>query len=177
MVHNEVIKLFSNSLVKAAKDVFYMWIIFFCRGSKEADVGEVTGTGEGTAACSPPFSQCDPHPWPAQLPEQKLSFPSPAQYEMKSPRLCGPIQVLYRGFKWLWKQPGYGPGHSKSLPATPAHGGERAGGEVTIPGTICTFLESRLSQSCRRLCFFQLKGNFCHAFTCLSCLPALKLDI
>lgn len=29
VVHNEVIKLFCNSLVKAVKDVFYMWNYFF----------------------------------------------------------------------------------------------------------------------------------------------------
>lgn len=125
VVHNEVIKLFCNSLVKAVKDVFYMWnyFFFFCTGSKEADVGEVTGTWKGTTACSPPSSQCHPLSWPAQLLQQKLSFPPPERHEMKSrvgsEVLCGPIQLLYQGCKWLWKQPGYGPGHSKSLPATP----------------------------------------------------------
>lgn len=69
--------------------MFFTRGLFFCTGGKESDVGEVIGTQEGTAACSPP--QCDPHPWPTQLPEQKLSFP---QYEIKSPGLRGPIQVL-----------------------------------------------------------------------------------
>lgn len=30
-MHNEVNKLFCNSLIKAAKDVFYMWILFFAQ--------------------------------------------------------------------------------------------------------------------------------------------------
>lgn len=32
MVHNEVNKLFCNSLVKATKDVFHMWIMFWQGG-------------------------------------------------------------------------------------------------------------------------------------------------
>lgn len=35
MVHNEVNKLFYNSLIKAAKDVLSMWILF-CAGGRVA---------------------------------------------------------------------------------------------------------------------------------------------
>ena len=38
MAHNEVKKLFCNSLAEATKDIFYRWI-FFCTGGKEAALG------------------------------------------------------------------------------------------------------------------------------------------
>lgn len=50
----------------------------FYTGGKEADMGEVTGTWEGTAACSPPFSVC-PTSLVSPAAEQNPSFSPLAQ--------------------------------------------------------------------------------------------------
>lgn len=90
-------------------------------------MGEVTGTWEGTAACSPPSSVC-PTSLASPAAGQNPSFSFLAQQEMKALR---PIQVLYKGCKRLWKWPGCGPGHGKSLTATP-NSGLHSGGNPRV---------------------------------------------
>jgi len=86
--------------------------------------------------------------YPSHLPGNEVSKTTWAQ--------PGPSVRVVKGYG---NSQGMGQGTTNICQPPPVRGGEQAGGGLSIPGSICTSLQSRLSQSCKRSCFFLAEGK------------------